>query len=90
MLRAGTYEQAIPYERIKSAVLRADDDGHATLLCGARATDLKPRQWRGEADVSFINNHDDSEAARVILYALPLDDELKRLLREHIPVQIKD
>ena len=87
VLRAGTYDEAIPYERIRSAALRTDADGHTSLLCGPRATDLKPRLWRAEADASFINVHEEPEAARVILYALPMDDRLRALLDRYIPIE---
>ena len=87
VMRAGVYDEAVPYERITSAVLRTDADGHTTLLCGPRAVNLKPRQWRGEADASFINNLDAPEAARVILYALPMSNELKSLLKKYLPIQ---
>lgn len=87
IIRSGRNDEAVPYERIKKALLRTDNDGHTTLLCGSRAYNLKPRQWRGEADASFINNHDEPEAERVILYALPMDDSLKDLLSEYLPIK---
>lgn len=87
ILRSGSNDGAVPYERIKRAMLRKDDDGHTTLLCGPRACRLKPRQWRSEADVSFIDNHGEPEAERVILYALPLDNELKDLLYQYLPLK---
>lgn len=87
VMRSGVYDEAVPYERIKSAVLRTDADGHTTLLCGPRAVNLKPRQWRGEADASFINSLDAPEAARVILYAVPMSDELNSLLEKYLPIK---
>ena len=87
ILRSGRNDEAVPYERIKKAMLRTDNDGRTSLLCGSRAYDLKPRKWRGEADASFINNRDEPEAERVILYALPMDDSLKDLLNEYLPLQ---
>ncbi|MBP5169043.1 MAG: hypothetical protein ILP14_07560 [Oscillospiraceae bacterium] len=87
VMRSGATDEAVPYERIKNAVLRSDKDGHTSLLCGPRAVNLKPRKWRGEADASFINNADDPEAARVILYALPMDDKLKELLNRYILIK---
>lgn len=87
VIRAGAADNAVPYERIKKAVLRIDQDGHTSLLCGSRACDLKPRQWRAEADASFINNSGEPEASRVILYALPMDDALRALLYQRLPLQ---
>lgn len=87
IMRSGTTDNAVPYERIKKAVLRMDDDGHTSLLCGSRAVNLKPRKWRGEADASFIDNRDEAEANRVILYALPMDDTLKDILKKHLPLE---
>mgnify|MGYP007069925427 CR=1 FL=1 len=87
VLRTGANDESVPYERIKSAALRMDADGHTTLLCGPRTKDLKPHQWRGEADASFINGPDDPEALRVILYNLPMTKELKAILKEKIGVQ---
>ena len=87
VIRSGAMDNAVPYERIKKAVLRTDKDGYTSLLCGSRACDLKPRQWRGEADAAFINNNGEPEASRVILYALPMDDALKSLLNQYLPIQ---
>ena len=84
VMRSGVYDEAVPYTRIKSAVLRSDEDGHTSLLCGPRAVNLKPQKWRGEADASFINNAAEPEAERVILYALPMDDRLKEILNRYI------
>lgn len=87
VMRSGAYDEAVPYERIRSAVLRTDADGHTTLLCGPRAVNLKPRLWRAEADASFINNLDAPEADRVIFYAMPMSDELQSLLEKYLPIQ---
>jgi len=87
ILRTGANDESVPYERIRNAALRTDEDGHTTLLCGPRTKDLKPRQWRGEADAAFINGPDDPEALRVILYNLPMTKELKEILNEKIGVQ---
>ena len=87
ILRAGEYDQAIPYERIKSAVLRTDKDGHTSLLCGPRAVNLKPWKWRGEAEASFINNPDDPEAARVIFYAIPMNPQVSGILNRYLPLR---
>ena len=87
VIRSGQSDQAVPYERIKSAVLRTDDDGHTSLLCGSRAYNLKPCKWRGEADAAFINGSEEPEAERVILYALPMDSRLEELLKKYLPLQ---
>lgn len=87
IMRSGANDQAVPYERIRSAMLRSDADGHTSLLCGPRSINLKPRQWRGEADAAFINNAGEPEADRVILYAVLMDDELKSLLEKYLPIE---
>lgn len=87
IIRSGATDNAVPYERIKKAVLRMDDDGHTSLLCGSRAVNLKPRKWRGEADASFIDSSNEPEATRVILYALPMDDSLREILEKHLPLE---
>ena len=85
--RSGQYDEAVPYECIKRVILRTDADGHTSLLCGPRAINLKPRQWRGEADASFINRMEDPEADCVIFYAIPMSDELKSLLEKYLPIK---
>lgn len=87
IIRAGSTDNAVPYDRIKRAKLRTDKDGNTSLLCGERAINLKPRQWRGEADASFIDNHDVPEAERVILYAIPMDKKLNDLLYRYLPLK---
>lgn len=86
VIRAGANDSAVPYERMKNAVLRTDADGHTTLLCGPRTKDLKPHQWRSEADAAFINGPDDPEAIRVILYAVPQDKEFKALVKKYLGI----
>jgi len=86
VMRSGALDEAVPYDRIKRAALRTDADGHTSLLCGARAMKLKPRKWRSEADACFINDSDDPEAERVILFALPEDDELRALIKKYLPI----
>ena len=85
ILRSGSNAGAVPYDRIKHAVLRTDEDGHTTLLCG-ESTNLKPTKWRLEADAAFINEMDNEEADRVILYAIPMNAELKAFLKEKLPL----
>ena len=87
VLRSGVFDQAIPYERIRSAELRTDEDGHTSLLCGPRSAGLKPRKWRSEAEASFIDNRDEPEAARVIFYAIPVSEEVKGLLKQYLPIK---
>ena len=86
VLRAGANDESVPYDRMKSVVLRTDADGHTTLLCGPRTKDLKPHQWRGEADAAFINGPDDPECVRLILYALPMSVKLKMILEDHLSI----
>ncbi len=86
ILRVGASVGHVPYGRIERAALRTDEDGHVTLLCGPQTQNLRPSQWRNAADVAFINNADESEAASVILYALPVDDELRALLHKYLPI----
>jgi len=86
-MRCGSNDNAVPYERIKSAELRTDEDGHTTLLCGPRALKLKPRQWRAEADAAFINMADEAEADRVMFYALPMDDEVRAIMKKYLPIK---
>lgn len=86
VLRAGANDSAVPYERMKNAVLRTDADGHTTLLCGPRTKNLKPHQWRSEADAAFINGPDDPEALRVVLYAVPVDKEFKALIKKYLGI----
>ena len=86
ILRSGAIDNAVPYERIKTALLRVDEDGHTSLLCGPMAHKLKPRKWRSEAAAAFIDSSDDQEASRVILYALPMDRKLRDLLNEYLPL----
>ena len=87
VLRSGVFDQAIPYERIRSAELRTDEDGHTSLLCGPRLAGLKPRKWRSEAEASFIDNRDEPEAARVIFYAIPMSEEVKGFLKQYLPIK---
>ncbi|MBO6017671.1 MAG: hypothetical protein J6Z15_03025 [Oscillospiraceae bacterium] len=86
ILRAGAKEDSVDYERIKNAALRIDADGHMSLLCGPRAKNLRPQQWRVHADAAFVNRVDEPECVRLILYALPMNEELKTILEKHFPI----
>ena len=87
ILRVGTKDESVPYDRIKNAALRTDEDGQSTLLCGPHAVKLRPGRWRNEADVPFDNDTRAPEAQSVILYALPMDERLRGLLKQYLPVR---
>ena len=87
IMRYGSFEGAVPYERIRSAVLRTDEDGHTSLLCGPKTVGLEPRKWRSQADAPFINSEDDPEAVRVLLYAVPMSDGFKEILEKHLTLK---
>jgi len=53
------------------------------LLCGPRALGLKPDRWRSEASLPFIDDPDKPEAQTLVLYALPVDDKLREILKQH-------
>ena len=86
VLRVGSKDEGVPYDRIKSASLREDADGQFTLLCGRRAQKLRPGRWRNEADTPFINDSGAPEAQSVLLYALPMDDRLRGLLKQYLQI----
>ena len=83
VLRVDTKEESVPYNRIEDTALRSDEDGHFTLLCGPRALGLKPDRWRSEASLPFIDDPDRPEAQTLVLYALPVDDNLREILKQH-------
>lgn len=86
LLRIGTKEDSVAYDRIKTASLRTDEDGQATLLCGDHAQKLRPGQWRGAADGPFDDDPRDAEAHSVVLYALPVDGKLREILKRYLSV----
>ena len=86
ILRCGSNSGGVPYDRIKTASLKQDADGHTTLLCGPEMQNLKSRSWRIYADVGFLNNADAAECDRAILYALPMDEDLSALLHNYLPI----
>lgn len=86
ILRVGAKEQAVAYDRIKRVTLRSDDDGQYTLLAGSRVQSLRPTRWRYEADAPFVDDPRDAEAENVVLYALPLDGSLNRILKQYLSV----
>lgn len=87
ILRSGAHSESVPYERIRRAELRTDEDGHVSLLCGPRPLKHKPHSWRGDADAPFINSFDEAEADRAVLYALPMNDALRAILKERLPLK---
>ena len=78
--------ESVPYSRIKNAALRSDADGHTSLLCGERTVKLRPTHWRNVADGPFSNDEKEPEAESVVLYALPMDDKLRAILEEKLPL----
>ena len=87
VIRSGMRKESIPYERIRRAALRKDEDGHTSLLCGTESVNLPPRKWRNEADTLFNNDSDEPEISRMVFYALPVDDALRALLDKYLPLQ---
>ena len=84
ILRVDTKEESVPYNRIEDTALRSDEDGHFTLLCGPRALGLKPDRWRSEATLPFIDDPDRPETQTLVLYALPVDDKLRGILKQYL------
>ena len=88
ILRIGAHEASVPYERIKTAALRADEDGHYSLLCGEESLMLKSFHWRSYAASDVITETDSDGCACMVLYALPMDANLKRILNDHLLITL--
>lgn len=86
IIRLGFAEGSVPYSRIKTAALKSDSDGHVSLLCGPRALKLKASRRRQNADCAFENYADENQCVCAVLYALPMDSRLERILHEHLPL----
>lgn len=84
--RTGNSETSVPLSRIHVAALKLDSDGHTTLLCGPEAQKYPPTKWRTYADISFRNMEEEDQCERAVIYALPMDDELKKILHQVLPL----
>lgn len=87
ILRMGAKKDSVSYEDIQTASLKTDEDGHYSLLCGEDSLTMKSNQWRNYADSNVITEMDSDTCACMILYALPMDTNLKRILQAHLPLE---
>jgi len=77
---------AVPLEGIREAVLRSDEDGHRTLLCGPEAVKLEPAKWRKYAVAVPMTENGAGVCTRMVWYALPASKELDTLLKKYLPL----
>ena len=78
--------KGVPYEQIREAVIRTDEDGHSTLLCGSDAVKYKVGKWRGESTVTARLNSDTGDCESMVFYAVPEIDKVKALIGQYLPL----
>lgn len=78
--------KGVPYELIKEAAVKTDEDGHSTLLCGTDAVKFQMGKWRGESTVSARLNSDTGECESLVLYAVPEIEKVEGLLKQYLPL----
>ena len=86
IIRAGSSETSVPLSRIHVATLKTDSDGHTTLLCGPEAQKFPATKWRAYADTSFRDLEEEGECGRAVIYALPMDENLNRIIHQVLPL----
>lgn len=80
---------SVALDRIREAVIRTDDEGRATLLCGRKAVSMPPRKWRVAAIVENSAEGDGAkgECPSFVLYAPGDMEGLRKALGDRIPLR---
>lgn len=77
--------KAVEYSRVTEAVLRKDEAGHTTLLCGRDAVKSKSSKWRLFTISGPIMDEQGETCERFALYALNDVSGARKVLSEKLP-----
>lgn len=86
LIAVGSDVKGVEYSAVKSAVIKADEDGHSTLLCGNDGMKLKASKWRNAAVGPFTVDSDSGECSSLVFYALPEAQKVEELLKQYLPL----
>lgn len=78
--------KGVEFDKIKTAALKTDEDGHTTLLCGPTAVKLDASKWRGEATIGLRLDNDTLNCDALTWYAIPNAKEAEVLLKKYLPL----
>ena len=78
--------KGVEFDKIKTAELKTDDDGHTTLLCGPTAVKTEASKWRSDATLSARFDSETNDCDSLTWYAIPNAKEAEVLLKKYLPL----
>ena len=76
----------ISYDKIKTAEIKTDADGHTTLLCGPASVKTESDKWRTNATLGLRLDNDTLDCDGLTWYAIPNAKEAEALLKKYLPL----
>ena len=78
--------KGVEFDKIKTAALKTDEDGHTTLLCGPTAVKTKADKWRADAALGVRLDTETLDCDALTWYAIPNAKEAEVLLKKYLPL----
>ena len=77
--------KGVEFDKIKTAEIKTDADGHTTLLCGPASVKTESDKWRTNATLGLRLDNDTLDCDGLTWYAIPNAKEAEALLKKYLP-----
>ena len=74
------------FDKIKTAEIKTEADGHTTLLCGPASVKTESDKWRTDATLGLRLDNDTLDCNGLTWYAIPNAKEAEDLLKKYLPL----
>ena len=78
--------KGVEFDKIKTAEIKTDADGHTTLLCGPASVKTESDKWRTNATLGLRLDNDTLDCDGLTWYAIPNAKEAEALLKKYLPL----
>ena len=78
--------KGVEFDKIKTAEIKTDADGHTTLLCGPASVKTESDKWRTNATLGLRLDNDTLDCDGLTWYAIPNAKEAEALLKKYMPL----
>ena len=78
--------KGVEFDKIKTAEIKTDADGHTTLLCGPASVKTESDKWRTDATLGLRLDNDSLDCNGLTWYAIPNAKEAEALLKKYLPL----
>ena len=78
--------KGVEFDKIKTAEIKTDADGHTTLLCGPASVKTESDKWRTDATLGLRLDNDTLDCNGLTWNAIPNAKEAEDLLKKYLPL----